>query len=89
MFFRFDFDGSETLDLKECGKLIKYLLKEEKRTLAPRDEHTLTSLERKDLKANFTLGKKLGQGGQGAVYLATTKTGTKRVVKFYEKSGGK
>jgi len=88
MFFRFDFDGSETLDLKECGKLIKYILKEEKRTLAPRDEHTLTRLERKDLKANFTLGKKLGQGGQGAVYLATTKTGTKRVVKFYEKSGG-
>jgi len=90
MFYRFDFDGSETLDASETKKLIKYLLKEERRLLKPDAPGTsLTQLPRKNLEQEFELGKKLGQGGQGAVYLASAKaSGTSRVVKFYEKSGG-
>jgi len=89
MFHRFDYDGGGHLDLAETQELIKFLLKEQKRTLKPREEHHLTHLERKNLKALFDLGKKIGQGGQGAVYLANDKTtGAKRVVKFYEKAGG-
>jgi len=90
MFYRFDFSGDEVLDIRETKKLIKYLLKEQRRLLKPDEEGaTVSTLVRKNLQNEFELGKKLGQGGQGAVYLAKDKhSGTARVVKFYEKSGG-
>jgi calcium-dependent protein kinase len=89
MFYRFDYSGDEKLDIKETKKLIKFLLKSQKRLLDPREEQTLGQLERKSLQQNYELGKKLGEGGQGAVYLAKeTCSGTSRVVKFYKKSSG-
>jgi calcium-dependent protein kinase len=90
MFYRMDFSGDGALDLHETKKLIKFLLKEEKRLLnPPKPGMTITHLPRKNLKQEFELGKKLGQGGQGAVYLGKElASGTMRVVKFYEKSGG-
>jgi calcium-dependent protein kinase len=52
----------------------------------PKPGMELCNLEMTMLESRFALGKKLGQGGQGAVYLATENaTGTKRVVKFYGK----
>jgi len=87
MFHRFDYSGDGSLDLSEAYDLIKFVLKEQKRELSPPKPGTrLAHLERKDLKQYFELSKKLGQGGQGAVYLAKEiSSGTARVVKFYTK----
>jgi len=87
MFYRFDFSGDGHLDLAETRKLVKFLLKEQRDQLRPpKPGMKLGSLRVVNLESEFELGKKLGQGGQGAVYLATEKSsGTKRVVKFYGK----
>merc|ERR1719478_264351 len=43
-------------------------------------------ITRKRLSQDYEVGKKLGQGGQGAIYLAKDKrNGQEKVVKFYEK----
>ena len=50
-------------------------------------EMRLLNLEIKDMEAHYDLGKKMGEGGQGAVYLASEKkTQHERVVKFYDKA---
>jgi calcium-dependent protein kinase len=87
MFWRFDYDGSGHLDRNETRKLIKFLLQEQQRLLKPKAPGMeLCQLEMRNLRQDFSLGKKLGQGGQGAVYLAKErKSGTDRVVKFYGK----
>lgn len=87
MFYRFDFSGDGHLDLAETKKLVKFLLKEQRNQLRPpKPGMKLGNLRMVNLESEFELGKKLGQGGQGAVYLATEKSsGTKRVVKFYGK----
>jgi len=87
MFYRFDFSGDGQLDVNETKKLVKFLLKEQRNQLRPpKPGMKLGNLRMVDLESEFELGKKLGQGGQGAVYLATQKSsGTKRVVKYYGK----
>lgn len=87
MFWRFDYSGDGNLDLEETTDLIKFVLKEQKRELAPPKPGTrLAHLPRKNLKEHFELTKKFGEGGQGAVWGAKEKgTGTSRVVKFYTK----
>merc|ERR1719203_1238737 len=52
----------------------------------PGQAHSL-DLEVKQLEAHYMLGDKLGQGGQGVVYLANEiATMTKRVVKIFDKT---
>merc|ERR1712110_966730 len=44
-------------------------------------------LDNRNLDDHYDLKKKLGQGGQGAVYLAIDRaTGSSRVLKFYDKN---
>jgi len=87
MFYRFDYSGSGHLDHKEVADLIKFVLKEQRRELAPPKPGTrLAHLPQKNLKQHFQLTKKFGEGGQGAVWGAKEiATGTSRVVKFYTK----
>lgn len=97
MFHRFDFSGDGHLDEKETFHLIQYMLRvhrdmQQKRSaqFAQRQhvpDFTAASIPFKQVEQAFDLQKKLGQGGQGAVYLAAERTTQqKRVVKFYDKS---
>lgn len=84
MFYRFDFNGSGALGEDECLQMMKYLLRRARDSLSPQGAKTV-NLPRKDLHSEFHNLKQLGQGGQGAVYLAEQR-GNKKVVKFYDKS---
>lgn len=97
LFHRFDFSGDGHLDEKETLNLIQYMLRvhrdlQRKRSaqLAQRPhapDFTAKSIPFKQVETVFDLQKKLGQGGQGAVYLAAERsTQQKRVVKFYDKT---
>jgi len=97
LFHRFDFSGDGHLDEKETFHLIQYMLRvhrdvQQKRSaqFAQRQhvpDFTAASIPFKQVEQAFDLQKKLGQGGQGAVYLAAERTTQqKRVVKFYDKS---
>lgn len=92
LFWKFDFSGDGCLDEYESTSLIKYMLRMHRDAqsvnLAVKDgRFSVDSIPNKKLDDHFELVKKLGQGGQGTVYLATEKKSRKqRVVKFYDKS---
>eukprot|EP00440_Ansanella_granifera_P000102 gb/GFBE01000112.1/.p1 GENE.gb/GFBE01000112.1/~~gb/GFBE01000112.1/.p1 ORF type:complete len:728 (+),score=143.16 gb/GFBE01000112.1/:1-2184(+) len=93
MFHRYDFSGDGHLDDSEARHLVKHMLRvyrdgtpesPSKRKTPP--DFTADTIPTKQLAEFYILGKKLGQGGQGAVYLATDKAcRQQRVVKFYDK----
>eukprot|EP00929_Paragymnodinium_shiwhaense_P049687 TRINITY_DN25043_c0_g1_i1.p1 TRINITY_DN25043_c0_g1~~TRINITY_DN25043_c0_g1_i1.p1 ORF type:complete len:433 (+),score=98.68 TRINITY_DN25043_c0_g1_i1:209-1507(+) len=88
MFYRFDFSGTDYLTLQETRSLTLCVLRDLLERLSPpRTGMKLVNLERKSLHESFDVLKKLGQGGQGAVWLAKDRaTGHERVVKCYSKA---
>jgi len=93
LFYQCDFSGDGHLDLQEATVLVKHMLRQYRDAQASASklkgvkQFTAAEIPSKQLDRNYALGKKLGQGGQGAVYLATnSSTGQQRVVKFYDKS---
>mmetsp|Transcript_73164 Transcript_73164/g.171549 ORF Transcript_73164/g.171549 Transcript_73164/m.171549 type:complete len:691 (+) Transcript_73164:6-2078(+) len=101
LFHRYDFSGDGELDETEALHLITHMLRvfrdgmhrqqQQQQSVTPAPpvvpDFSAESIPFKQLDQAFLLQKKLGQGGQGAVYLATDKTtALKRVVKFYNKS---
>ncbi|CAK9025162.1 Calcium-dependent protein kinase 2 (PfCDPK2) [Durusdinium trenchii] len=96
LFHRFDFSGDGHLDEQETFELIQYMLRVFRDLQQKRAAHLSqrpvvqdfgASIKFKGLEEFFDLQKKLGQGGQGAVYLAAERsTNVKRVVKCYDKN---
>jgi serine/threonine protein kinase len=93
MFWRFDFSGTGELCESECAQLVKFILRKVRDTLSPPPGLRLCKLPQKDLTKEYKISKQLGQGGQGAVYLAEFRRacadgsrGIQRVVKFYAKA---
>jgi len=92
MFYRFDFSGTGTLDEAACKQLCKFILRKVRDRLDPPHGVRVCRLPWKSLCSEYDIISRLGQGGQGAVYLAEMKkssSGSKasqRVVKFYSKA---
>ncbi|CAE7296428.1 CPK1 [Symbiodinium sp. CCMP2456] len=99
LFHRYDFSGDGELDESEALHLITHMLRvfrdglqrqqqqSQALPMQPVPDFSAESIPFKQLDQAFVLQKKLGQGGQGAVYLATDRSSKlKRVVKFYNKS---
>eukprot|EP00930_Biecheleria_cincta_P097194 TRINITY_DN88911_c0_g1_i1.p1 TRINITY_DN88911_c0_g1~~TRINITY_DN88911_c0_g1_i1.p1 ORF type:complete len:694 (-),score=146.52 TRINITY_DN88911_c0_g1_i1:48-2129(-) len=93
IFRTYDFSSDGHLDLEETSKAVKHMLRRYRDSQQPPmalvslRSFSVDTIPSKKLDAHFELQKKLGQGGQGAVYLAVEKAcGQQRVVKFYDKS---
>lgn len=90
MFWRFDFSGDGVLNEEEAVKLCLYMLRSYRdatRQPAPGCVRLGGQIKYKNVAEGYDVKKKLGQGGQGAVYLASDKrTGQEVVVKYYDKS---
>jgi len=88
IFHRFDVNSDGKLDEEECVMLAESMLRHYFHDLNPGTPGgvKLLNLELKDLEAHYDLAEKMGEGGQGAVYLAHERsTKHERVVKFYDK----
>eukprot|EP00927_Polykrikos_kofoidii_P044197 TRINITY_DN38232_c0_g1_i1.p1 TRINITY_DN38232_c0_g1~~TRINITY_DN38232_c0_g1_i1.p1 ORF type:complete len:869 (-),score=159.65 TRINITY_DN38232_c0_g1_i1:61-2667(-) len=88
LFWRHDFSGDGQLDEEECCQLVKGMLRihRDKTATEKVKGRKMMNINKKKLDSMFKLERKLGQGGQGAVHLATErKTGKERVVKFFRK----
>jgi len=87
-FDRFDVNGDGSLDEDECVMLAESMLRHYLHDARPSGSrpHKMLQIESKHLEVHYHLTKKLGQGGQGVVYLAVeNSTGLPRVVKCYDK----
>lgn len=88
-FDRFDINGDGNLDEEECTLLAECMLRYYLDSKYPRQPGQASSfdLDRKEVEEFFELKRKVGQGGQGVVYLATEKkTEAERIVKIFDKS---
>jgi len=86
---RFDFNGDGSLSATETMQLIKACLREHLRQVSPDITQAKDlKLQHKNLEDQFIVMKKLGEGGQGAMYLVRSKANQEefRCVKFYDKS---
>lgn len=84
-FHRFDFSGDGHLDETEAVRMACAVLRTKKKKKKKRGAGIL-GFGLRHVDAEYKLGAKLGQGGQGAVYAAEhIVTGAHRVVKFYQK----
>jgi len=89
LFYRYDFGGDDALDEEEAMQMVAAMLRHHKEKMSPPKpgQPKLMSLPFKNLEEVFVLGKKVGQGGQGSVYLAMDKaTKIERVVKMFTKA---
>lgn len=90
MFWRFDFDGDGFLDETEVSKLCISMVRRFHDATSPPEPGIVKlggSIPFRGVDVEYNVEKKLGQGGQGAVYLATSKSSDRKVVvKFYDKS---
>jgi len=90
MFYRFDVDGDGLLHEAEACRLCMYMLRRYRDHVLPPKPGSVQlggKIEFKNLNAKHAVIKKLGEGGQGAVFLAKDKnTGQEVVVKTYDKS---
>lgn len=89
MFDRFDINGDGMLEEDECVMLAQSMLRHYISASTPLNttkRFGMIDLEVKDLEDHYELLEKLGQGGEGAVYLAREKASdNERVVKCYDK----
>lgn len=88
MFYRFDFHDGDSLRREELERLVLFVLRLQRDNLMNHPGGVrICDLPWKDLNKAFEIQERVGQGGQGTVYLAEDRaTGTKRVVKFFAKS---
>lgn len=89
MFWRFDFDGDAMLSEEETVNMGLCMMWTYRNAMAPPTEsyNKLHGIQYLKLADKYTITEKLGQGGQGAVFLAKTRrVNTKVVVKMYDKS---
>eukprot|EP00927_Polykrikos_kofoidii_P018628 TRINITY_DN18654_c0_g1_i1.p1 TRINITY_DN18654_c0_g1~~TRINITY_DN18654_c0_g1_i1.p1 ORF type:complete len:685 (-),score=170.68 TRINITY_DN18654_c0_g1_i1:99-2078(-) len=90
MFWRYDFSGTGALDKKEAVRMLLSMLRrfrDERLDPAPGVVRLNGQFCRKDPWKMYDFGEKVGEGGQGAVYLAKDKTNAQQVViKLYDKS---
>jgi len=89
MCYRFDFVGRGYLDEEECLKMTLLLLQQYRDSLLPQDTTIKLGedIQYVKLTDKYEILKKLGEGGQGSVYLAQDKAGSREVVvKTYDKS---
>jgi len=90
MFFaRFDVNSDGALDRDEVELLTQAVIRMclDRLRIGGQTEADLDSLiANKKFSKYYKKGKKLGQGGQGAMYLCTDKGGNEVCVKFYSKS---
>lgn len=86
LFMRFDFNGNSLLDRKECVKMYHFALVQKRKLLGGDAEPVEIPMAQME-ERGYTLGKKLGQGGQGAIHLAARKGSSKQyVIKSYDKT---
>lgn len=83
LFARFDADSNGSLSRGECFRMAEAILNKELNKLSGDDE---LAIPKKKLKDHYNIEKKLGQGGQGVMYLATDKGGNLRCVKSIDKA---
>jgi Ca2+-binding EF-hand superfamily protein len=84
-FERYDFDGDGGLEAHECYRLVKEHLKTYRKKIG--HFHSDTNMPRKTLEqAHLKLGKELGHGSFGTVFLCTDKDGDTKCVKKMDKS---
>jgi len=89
IFHRFDVNGDAMIDEKECVMVAESMLRHYFHEIQPCASRGvgMLNLERKELESHYELAEKVGEGGEGAVYMAREKaSGHERVVKFYDKS---
>lgn len=89
MFWRFDFDGDAMLSEEETVNMGLCMMWTYRNAMSPpkEGEVRLKGIEHRKFADKYTIIKKLGQGGQGAVFLAKSSLFTAQVVvKMYDKS---
>eukprot|EP00928_Gymnodinium_smaydae_P078617 TRINITY_DN62730_c0_g1_i1.p1 TRINITY_DN62730_c0_g1~~TRINITY_DN62730_c0_g1_i1.p1 ORF type:complete len:764 (+),score=182.02 TRINITY_DN62730_c0_g1_i1:90-2294(+) len=90
MFWRFDFSGDGLLDEDEAVKLVLCMLRQYRDATRPPQPGIVKlggHIDYRDVGEKYDVTKKLGEGGQGAVYLASDlSSGQQVVVKYYDKS---
>mmetsp|Transcript_5879 Transcript_5879/g.13925 ORF Transcript_5879/g.13925 Transcript_5879/m.13925 type:complete len:675 (+) Transcript_5879:164-2188(+) len=89
-FDRFDINGDGMLEENECVMLaqsmFRYYVATNRPLTSKHSSSGMFDLEVKNLGAHYMLTQKLGQGGEGTVYMAReVGAGSKRVVKCYDK----
>lgn len=86
---RYDFNGDGTLDLFETLQLMKSCLRALHSELDPVDGRSTVQMQlpRKNVEDFYIIVKKMGEGGQGSMYLVRVKSHPEemRCVKFYDK----
>lgn len=87
LFPRYDSSGDNLLDEVEAVTMVRDMLKHCADCCKKSSQGGHASrIAHKNLSDRYFLGKKLGEGGGGAVYLATSKSSREdRVVKFFDK----
>lgn len=86
LFMRFDFNGNSLLDKRECMKMYRFAIIQKRKLLGGRAESVEVPTARMEDRG-YAVGKKLGQGGQGAIHLATRHGSSRQyVIKSYEKA---
>lgn len=90
MFWRFDFSGDGLLNEDEATRLTMCMLRKYRDSTQPPQPGVVRlggTIAYRKVEDKYAVSKKLGEGGQGAVYLAKEKTTKKEVViKYYDKS---
>lgn len=91
MFWRYDFSGDGSLDEEEGMMLIEGMMRAYRDSQDPAGARagmmTTGDIPVKRMESHYEVTKKLGQGGQGAVWLATDRSnGQSKVVKYYDKA---
>lgn len=86
IFARFDADSSGKLDMNETSRLTKTILRKIcDMKLSNSSAKNGLDIPKMKLEDKYTIKRKLGQGGQGSMFLANDKFGNEMCVKFYDK----
>mmetsp|Transcript_7223 Transcript_7223/g.20031 ORF Transcript_7223/g.20031 Transcript_7223/m.20031 type:complete len:625 (-) Transcript_7223:116-1990(-) len=89
VFERFDFDADGLLDMRECTRMYRQILRQRRKELGGREIQVDVPCATVEGKG-YMVERELGRGGQGVMYLCAKRGSTKPYcVKFYSKEGEK